>query len=165
MIEIARGFLGSGADDQQAGQAAQTLGAGRRHKDDVIDPAVGYIMLKRLGDRAEAGEPVALLHYNDRGLAEQADKLPAALSGGEQQRVAIARALANDPPLVVADEPTGNLDSATADQVFHLFEELVASGKTIVFVTHDRDLARRASRVLEIADGRIVGDHATAPTS
>jgi putative ABC transport system ATP-binding protein len=99
------------------------------------------------------------------GLAEQADKLPAALSGGEQQRVAIARALANDPPLVVADEPTGNLDSATADQVFHLFEELVASGKTIVFVTHDRDLARRASRVLEIADGRIVGDHATAPTS
>ncbi len=99
------------------------------------------------------------------GLAQQADKLPAALSGGEQQRVAIARALANDPPLVVADEPTGNLDSATADQVFHLFEELVASGKTIVFVTHDRDLARRASRVLEIADGRIISDRATVPSS
>jgi putative ABC transport system ATP-binding protein len=94
------------------------------------------------------------------GLGEQADKLPAALSGGEQQRVAIARALANDPPLLIADEPTGNLDSATADQVFQLFERLVAGGKTIVFVTHDRDLARRASRVLEIADGRIVGDHA-----
>ena len=93
------------------------------------------------------------------GLADQADKLPAALSGGEQQRVAIARALANDPPLVVADEPTGNLDSATADQIFRLFEQLVAVGKTIVFVTHDRDLAQRASRVLEIADGRIVGDH------
>ena len=96
------------------------------------------------------------------GLGGQADKLPAALSGGEQQRVAIARALANDPPLLVADEPTGNLDSATADQVFQLFEQLVAAGKTIVFVTHDRDLARRASRVLEIADGRIVDDHAPA---
>ncbi|MCB0217979.1 MAG: ATP-binding cassette domain-containing protein, partial [Chloroflexi bacterium] len=79
-------------------------------------------------------------------------------SGGEQQRVAIARALANDPPLIVADEPTGNLDSRTADAVFELFAGLVAAGKTIVFVTHDRDLAARASRCIEIADGRVRSD-------
>ena len=70
------------------------------------------------------------------GVAEQANKLPSMLSGGEQQRVAIARALANDPPIIVADEPTGNLDSKTSERVFQLFEELVASGKTIVMVEH-----------------------------
>ncbi len=96
------------------------------------------------------------------GLADHVDKLPSALSGGEQQRVAIARALANDPPLIVADEPTGNLDSRTADAVFALFERLVAAGKTIVFVTHDRELSSRASRRLVIADGRIVEDERLA---
>lgn len=91
-------------------------------------------------------------------LSTHADKLPSTLSGGEQQRVAIARALANDPPLIVADEPTGNLDSRTADAVFALFEDLVSTGKTIVFVTHDRDLSRRGTRRVEIADGRILAD-------
>ena len=91
-------------------------------------------------------------------MADQADKLPTAISGGQQQRVAIARALANDPPIIVADEPTGNLDSKTADSVFHLFEELVDEGKTILMVTHDDDLAERATRTVTIADGQIVSD-------
>jgi putative ABC transport system ATP-binding protein len=89
-------------------------------------------------------------------LAHQADKLPNALSGGQQQRVAIARSLANDPPLLVADEPTGNLDSRTADAIFRLFEQLVADGKTVVMVTHDNDLAGRAGRAVTVADGMIV---------
>jgi putative ABC transport system ATP-binding protein len=91
------------------------------------------------------------------GVAEQADKLPTALSGGQQQRVAIARALANDPPMLIADEPTGNLDSRTSEAVFQLFAELVQAGKTVVMVTHDPDLVRRADRVITIADGMIVG--------
>ncbi len=92
-------------------------------------------------------------------LAEQANKLPSALSGGQQQRVAIARALANDPPILIADEPTGNLDSKTADLVFRMFEDLVAQGKTILMVTHDRDLAKRASRTVIIADGEIIEEY------
>lgn len=92
------------------------------------------------------------------GVAEQADKLPTTLSGGQQQRVAIARALANDAPILVADEPTGNLDSATAESVFQLFEGLVNAGKTVVMVTHDHELAQRAGRVITIVDGEIV-DH------
>lgn len=91
------------------------------------------------------------------GMADAAHQLPPLLSGGQQQSIAIARALANDPPLVAADEPTGNLDSKTADHVFHLFETLVDEGKTILMVTHDNDLARRAQETVELADGRIVG--------
>ena len=91
-------------------------------------------------------------------MADQADKLPSALSGGQQQRVAIARALANDPPILAADEPTGNLDSVTAEAVFSLFESLVASGKTIVMVTHDSDIAARVARALHVRDGDIVDD-------
>jgi putative ABC transport system ATP-binding protein len=87
------------------------------------------------------------------GMADQANKLPNTLSGGQQQRAAIARALANDPPLLMADEPTGNLDSKTADRVFTLFEELVAGGKTFIMVTHDRDLAQRMPRLVEVLDG------------
>lgn len=91
-------------------------------------------------------------------IEEQANKLPAKLSGGQQQRVAIARALATDPPILAADEPTGNLDSKTAEAVFSLFERLASLGKTILVVTHDSDLAGRASRQLHIADGLIVSD-------
>ncbi len=101
------------------------------------------------------------MHLLDQmGMADQADKLPAATSGGQQQRVAIARALANDPPILVADEPTGNLDSKTADMVFHLFESLMKQGKTILMVTHDRDLAVRAGRTIVVADGEIVDETA-----
>ena len=96
-------------------------------------------------------------------MAEQAHKLPTALSGGQQQRVAIARSLANDPAIIVADEPTGNLDSRTADAVFHLFETLVTSGKTIVMVTHDEDLAKSVQRAVTIADGQIASDTRRVP--
>jgi putative ABC transport system ATP-binding protein len=92
------------------------------------------------------------------GIAEHADKLPSALSGGEQQRAAIARALANDPPLVVADEPTGNLDTVNAKEVFALFEDLVNRGKTLMVVTHDRSLSGRTERVLHLLDGRLHRD-------
>jgi putative ABC transport system ATP-binding protein len=92
-------------------------------------------------------------------LAEHAHKLPLALSGGQQQRVAIARALANDPPVLIADEPTGNLDSKTAESVFELFNQLVAQGKTIVIVTHDSGLAKRTNRTALIADGIIVDEY------
>jgi putative ABC transport system ATP-binding protein len=91
-------------------------------------------------------------------MADYAHQLPSALSGGQQQSVAIARALANDPPLLAADEPTGNLDSKTADAVFHLFESLVDDGKTILMVTHDGDLAARARRTIRLADGEIVDE-------
>jgi putative ABC transport system ATP-binding protein len=94
-----------------------------------------------------------LLEHVD--MAQHAHKLPSAVSGGQQQRVAIARALANDPSIIVADEPTGNLDSKTANQVFDLFTKLVEEGKTILMVTHDQDLARRATRAVLVADGEI----------
>ena len=89
-------------------------------------------------------------------IESHADKFPAHISGGQQQRVAIARALANDPPVLVADEPTGSLDSVTADHVFEVFEHLVGDqGKTIVMVTHDQSLAPRFTRTLKIADGEL----------
>jgi ABC-type methionine transport system ATPase subunit len=89
-------------------------------------------------------------------MADHANKLPAAISGGQQQRVAIARALANDPPILLADEPTGNLDSKTADSVFALFETLVKQGKTILMVTHDNDLSKRVTRAVQITDGEVI---------
>jgi putative ABC transport system ATP-binding protein len=91
-------------------------------------------------------------------LADQAHKLPGMVSGGQQQRAAIARALANDPQLLVADEPTGNLDTRNANDVFDLFSKLIEQGKTLLVVTHDKDLARRVPRVVEIIDGRITRD-------
>ncbi len=98
-------------------------------------------------------------------MAEQARKLPAAVSGGQQQRVAIARALANDPALVIADEPTGNLDSRTAESIFNLFLRLVAEGKTIIMVTHDEARAARTHRSVMIADGEVVNEHVTRALS
>ena len=92
------------------------------------------------------------------GIADQANKLPTALSGGQQQRCAIARALANDPPLLVADEPTGNLDSHSAEAVLQLLRQQADTGKTVVVVTHEPDIARVADRVVTLADGRVVSD-------
>jgi putative ABC transport system ATP-binding protein len=116
---------------------------------------------KRYAPRERRTRAAALLETV--GMAEHAHKLPSAISGGQQQRVAIARALANDPPIIVADEPTGNLDSKTADAVFALFEGLVERGKTILMVTHDRDLATRGSRAVVVADGEIVEEIRNAP--
>ncbi|NOK80929.1 MAG: ABC transporter ATP-binding protein [Chloroflexi bacterium AL-W] len=96
------------------------------------------------------------------GIADQAEKLPATLSGGQQQRAAIARALANDPPIVVADEPTGNLDSRTANMILDLFVTLVDLGKTLLVVTHDEELAQQAQRMVRLADGMIVADQILA---
>jgi len=97
----------------------------------------------------------ALALLGQVGIIEHADKLPSSLSGGQQQRAAIARALANDPPLVVADEPTGNLDGHTAAEVIKLFSNLVSSGKTVVIVTHERDVTTFADRTIVLADGSI----------
>lgn len=94
-------------------------------------------------------------------MAEHAHKLPSAVSGGQAQRVAIARALANDPPILIADEPTGSLDSKTASAVFELFEKMIDQGKTIVMVTHDNDLARRASRAIIVVDGQVTNQYVT----
>lgn len=93
-------------------------------------------------------------------MADHAHKLPSQISGGQQQRVAIARALANDPPLIVADEPTGRLDSVTAEVIFRIFQQLVAQGKTLVMVTHDRTIAGRVSRMLTIQDGEVLNQPA-----
>jgi putative ABC transport system ATP-binding protein len=103
--------------------------------------------------RARRTRAVKLL--DDMGIADQADKLPCALSGGQQQRAAIARALANDPPLIVADEPTGNLDSRTAEVVMAHFACLVRAGKTVVMVTHETGLACHAARSITLKDGAL----------
>ena len=98
-------------------------------------------------------------------LADQAHKLPSMVSGGQQQRAAIARALANDPPLLVGDEPTGNLDTRTAQDVFDLFGKLVEQGKSLLMVTHDKELARRVPRVVEITNGKITRDEYIGATT
>ncbi|MEU2034219.1 ABC transporter ATP-binding protein [Nocardia amamiensis] len=119
-------------------------------------------------DLADLGTPAhrcsRVLELLDRvGIADQADKLPAMLSGGQQQRAAIARALANDPPLLLADEPTGNLDSTTSQEVLELFVDLNYDGRTIVVVTHEQGIRAFVKREITIADGRIVGDERLVP--
>ncbi len=111
----------------------------------------GYLTLEERPERARR-----LL--DAVGLADVADMLPGGVSGGQQQSAAVARALATDPPLLVADEPTGNLDSAAAERILALFDELHAQGKTIIMVTHDPQMAARASRRLTMNDGWIVAD-------
>jgi len=108
-------------------------------------------LYNRTESRARAMELLRMVE-----LEEHAYKLPNYISGGQQQRVAIARALANDPPILIADEPTGSLDSVTADHVFEVFERLISAGKTIIMVTHDNSLAPRFSRHLLIQDGEII---------
>lgn len=99
-----------------------------------------------------------LLH--EVGIPEQANKMPASLSGGQQQRAAIARALANNPNLIIADEPTGNLDSKTSEAINSLFKSLASSGKTVIVVTHEKDAAASYQRTVMLSDGQIVVDNA-----
>jgi len=101
---------------------------------------------------------IALALLREMEIAEHADKLPGDISGGQQQRVAIARALANDPPILVADEPTGRLDSATADTIFSIFEKLAQRGHTILMVSHDPSFFKRYTRVLWLADGKLTDE-------
>ena len=105
--------------------------------------------------RPRASREKAAELLREMELEDHLHKLPSQISGGQQQRVAIARALANDPPIIVADEPTGRLDSLTAEVIYQVFEKLVIQGKTIVMVTHDKSIIERASRVLEIRDGEV----------
>jgi lipoprotein-releasing system ATP-binding protein len=115
--------------------------------------------LKRLSSRAMRERAAALLAA--LGLADHVDKRPDQLSGGQRQRVAVARALANEPPLILADEPTGSLDSKSSEQVFEILRELVQRhGKTVVAVTHDLDFARRMQRRIVLEDGGIASDDA-----
>jgi putative ABC transport system ATP-binding protein len=100
----------------------------------------------------------AMALLNKVGIADQSNKLPADLSGGQQQRAAIARALANNPPILVADEPTGNLDSQTSDDVMRSFAELAKEGKTVVMVTHERDLSKYFTRSITLVDGKVVSE-------
>jgi putative ABC transport system ATP-binding protein len=115
------------------------------------------------GTHAGTRRARALALLDRVGVRAQADKLPSALSGGEQQRAAIARALANDPPIVVADEPTGNLDSQNAEAVLELFSGLTADGKTVLMVTHERDVTRYADRVVTLVDGHVNAAEERAP--
>lgn len=105
----------------------------------------------------------AVFLLGQMGLADHVNKLPSTVSGGQAQRIAIARALANDPAIILADEPTGSLDSGTRAAVMSVFENLAAGGKTVLFVTHDRDLAQCAPRVINIADGEILSDTMNEP--
>ena len=110
---------------------------------------------------ARERRPRVLAALEEVGLADRVSHYPNQLSGGEQQRVGIARALVTDPSVVLADEATGNLDSASADEVLEIIDRLHESGTTIVLVTHSHDVAQRASRILRVADGRLVDDSAT----
>jgi putative ABC transport system ATP-binding protein len=121
----------------------------------ALENAVLPLDFARRGSRQERFER-ARHNLELVGLGDLLDHLPTELSGGEQQRVAIARALASDPQLIVGDEPTGNLDSVTAGEMFELLERLNAEGKTVLYVTHDRELAQRAHRIVTIRDGVVV---------
>ena len=120
----------------------------------LLPQMVGKSMGGWLADRAGTSER-ALAMLDRVGLSDRLSHKPSELSGGERQRVAIARALINDPAVLFADEPTGNLDGKTGHDIFNLLKELSQSGRTLVMVTHDRDLARQAGRVVHLVDGRL----------
>jgi putative ABC transport system ATP-binding protein len=122
----------------------------------VLENVALPLQLRQLWARPDIGRARALLERV--GMAEHLTKLPSELSGGEKQRVALARALVNAPPLVIADEPTGNLDSATGEQIIRLLADEHASGTTVVLVTHEARLAETATRRIVMRDGRIAED-------
>lgn len=118
---------------------------------------------RRYSVREQRQRAMQLLEQVD--IADHAKKYPTALSGGQQQRLAIARAMANDPAILLADEPTGSLDSGTATAVIDLFVELVRQGRTILLVTHDKDVAKRGSRIITLSDGEIINEESAALTA
>ena len=120
---------------------------------------LAYAGLDRAVRRARAGEALAAV-----GMADRVDHLPSELSGGQQQRVAVARAIVTNPSLVLADEPTGNLDSHSTDDVLRIFGQLHAEGRTIVLITHEDTVARRAERVIRLEDGLVASDERWAPS-
>jgi putative ABC transport system ATP-binding protein len=122
----------------------------------VVENVETALLYSDRPDREWRDQALGLLERLD--IAERASHRPAELSGGEAQRAALARALVNDPDLLLADEPTGNLDSRTGAQVLDLLSGLVEQGKTLVLITHDRDVTRRAHRIVELKDGRLVGE-------
>jgi putative ABC transport system ATP-binding protein len=114
------------------------------------------------GVPAKARNAAAAERLREVGLGDRLDHKPSELSGGQQQRVAIARALVNDPAVLLADEPTGNLDSQTSAEIMGLFAELNAAGRTIIMVTHDPEIARHAKRIIRTRDGLVVADESQA---
>ncbi|TCC61102.1 ABC transporter ATP-binding protein [Kribbella pittospori] len=121
-----------------------------------VELPLTYAHLRRAERRKRASRALALV-----GLSDRADHRPNELSGGQQQRVAIARALATGPRILLADEPTGNLDAHSTDEVLGMFDQLNADGRTVVVITHEHDVAARARRLIQVADGRIVADEVT----
>ena len=121
-----------------------------------VELPLTYAHLRRAERRMRAGRALELV-----GLSDRADHRPNQLSGGQQQRVAIARALATGPRILLADEPTGNLDAHSSDEVLGMFDRLNADGRTVVVITHEHDVAARARRLIQVSDGRIVADEVT----
>ncbi|HWH12798.1 MAG TPA: ABC transporter ATP-binding protein [Solirubrobacteraceae bacterium] len=118
-----------------------------------VELPLAYAGVARAVRRERAAAALAMV-----GLSDRADHLPSELSGGQQQRVAVARAVVTNPALILADEPTGNLDSVSTDEVLSIFERLNAEGRTVVLITHEPDVAERASRVIRLADGQVIED-------
>jgi len=111
---------------------------------------------------AKEKRAMALAALSQVGLADKADRLPGEISGGEKERVAVARAIVNEPPVLLADEPTGNLDSRNSREIMNMFQRLNATGMTIIMVTHSPECAGYARRILQMSDGRLVGDGSPA---
>jgi putative ABC transport system ATP-binding protein len=118
-----------------------------------VELPLAYAGVSRAERRARAAAALEMV-----GLADRADHLPSELSGGQQQRVAVARAVVTNPALILADEPTGNLDSVSTDEVLSIFERLNAGGRTVVLITHEPDVAARASRIIRLSDGQVIED-------
>ncbi len=166
-VEVAGTDLGELSENRLAAWRGRTVGVVFQFFQllPTLTVAENVMLPMELSGGVPAGKrrPLAMELLDRVGISGLADKLPSMMSGGEQQRAAIARALANDPPVLVADEPTGNLDATTGDAVLELLATLAADGTCVLMVTHERDIAERVSRTVTLADGRIVRDTEAVP--